>query len=560
MVLYSFTKKFFASNDGNKTENGSDTTMEKLGNESDKSKRNVNKFGDRISWGNHIYEIIDSDQNIFYRPYNHEKIDKLKKYKSNGKVLDCGCHIGRWIEVFRENGYDYTGIDQSYEALETVKKYKPNGKFVHSLLWNMSFNEEFDIAHFNAVLQHNKLKEQEKIIPKIYQALKTNGILIIAESTVNKETQTQRTYQGWIKFIEKHGFKFMESWHKNELGLEDNYLFIKTEKSIQILGDKNITKEISQKPLNKEIKKYEYLYNTEIMNNIENCKGNNLQQQNAANLMPSNGAIPRYSIILPTYNNPKYLKLCVLSIIENSYYKTHQLCVHVNGYDKETIDFLDDLKISYTLSQENIGIPDAVNMCVDRAIYDKVLGANDDCYFSKNWDYYLHQWEQELDNKFPYHIKIIGYRFCEPNHPTSFQPICEAGHSIDSFDINKFYDYIKIHSKHDIGNWMSNSLYPTKLLKMFRLSSEFNPKSYCDTDFIMSFIRYFNENKIPFLIFSVKDCCVYHFQGIATKKHQDIDNTAKFKKKWNMSYQDACNILHKEEKRSIELIKNLKDI
>ncbi len=190
----------------------------------------INKFGDGIDWENHVHEILNSNQTVFYdKNHCEEKINKIKKYKQSGKVLDCGCHIGRWIEVFRDNNYDYIGVDQSIEAIETAKRYKPNGKFVHSLLWDMSFDNEFDIVHTNAVLQHNILSEQEKILPKINRSLKINGILVITESTELKQTMTQRTYQGWITFVEKYGFKFMESWHKNPLGLEDNYLFIKTE-------------------------------------------------------------------------------------------------------------------------------------------------------------------------------------------------------------------------------------------------------------------------------------------------------------------------------------------
>jgi len=131
----------------------------------------------------------------------------------------------------------------------------------------MPFDNEFDIVHTNAVLQHNKLEEQEKILPKVNQALKHGGIFVIAESTVSKQTSTQRTYQGWITFIEKHGFSFMESWHKNELDLEDNYLFVKTktiektEKQSNILENKNVTKEdllqlLKHKTPKKEKEKY----------------------------------------------------------------------------------------------------------------------------------------------------------------------------------------------------------------------------------------------------------------------------------------------------------------
>jgi len=185
-------------------------------------------FGDEISWENHIQEILNSGNIIYYNSnYKPEKIKKLKEYKKNGKVLDCGCHIGRWINVFIKNGYDYTGIDQSSHAIKIAKIYQPNGKFIHSFLWEMNFKEEFDILFTNAVLQHNTLEEQNKILPKMYQALKSNGILYITESTVFEETNTQRTYNGWINFIENHGFKFMESFHKNNIDLEDNYIFIK---------------------------------------------------------------------------------------------------------------------------------------------------------------------------------------------------------------------------------------------------------------------------------------------------------------------------------------------
>ena len=145
-------------------------------------------------------------------------------------MLDCGCHIGRWINVFRENGYDYTGVDQSIRAIKTAMKYQPDGNFVNSLLWKMKFDEEFDIAFTNAVLQHNTLEEQNKILPKIYQSLKPDGILYITESTLHEGTNTQRTYQGWIDFIESHGFKFVESFLKNDIGINDNYIFKKISK------------------------------------------------------------------------------------------------------------------------------------------------------------------------------------------------------------------------------------------------------------------------------------------------------------------------------------------
>ncbi len=203
-----------------------------------------------------------------------EKMDKIKKYKQNGKVLDFGCNIGSWIELFKESGYDYTGVDNSTDALNKARNFKPNGKFIHSTLWNIPFNEEFDIVHTNKVLQLSTFEKQEKIMPKIYQSLKSDGVLVITENTVNEESITQRTYQGWITFIEKYGFKFKESWHKNEFGLEDSYIFLKIDNSQkqqsqytqQLLQNKNMTKE----NLTKLIKHKSYRENENITNPKEN--------------------------------------------------------------------------------------------------------------------------------------------------------------------------------------------------------------------------------------------------------------------------------------------------
>lgn len=188
----------------------------------------TSKFGDSISWENHVIEILNSGKPIHHSlQFNPEKINRIKKHKLSGKLLDCGCHIGRWIDVFTISGYDYTGVDQSEYALKIARIYRPKGKFIHSFLWDISFSNEFDIAHTNAVLQHNTLNEQEKIIPKIYEALKSDGILIISESTVKKQTKTQRTYEGWIEIMKSNNFKFIESWEPNNININESYIFKK---------------------------------------------------------------------------------------------------------------------------------------------------------------------------------------------------------------------------------------------------------------------------------------------------------------------------------------------
>lgn len=185
-------------------------------------------FGDGISWENHAVEVVTQQKQLFHK-YDPESelAQRLHKYKISGKLLDCGCNVGRWIDYFTAAGYEYMGVDQSQYAINVAKRLRPKGSFYCMFLWDMIFKEEFDVAVTNAVLQHNTHPEKKRIVPKIYDALKHGGIYYIAESTVLEETRTQLTHENWIRLMEEQGFKFLESWHRNELEIEDHYLFAK---------------------------------------------------------------------------------------------------------------------------------------------------------------------------------------------------------------------------------------------------------------------------------------------------------------------------------------------
>ena len=73
-----------------------------------------------------------------------------------------------------------------------------------------------------------------------------------------------------------------------------------------------------------------------------------------------------FSIIIPTLNNIEYLKLCINSIRKNSFYK-HEIVVHVNIGDDDTIDFLKELKIDYTFTKYNAGICEGMNKAAKKS-------------------------------------------------------------------------------------------------------------------------------------------------------------------------------------------------
>ena len=100
------------------------------------------------------------------------------------------------------------------------------------------------------------------------------------------------------------------------------------------------------------------------------------------------------SIIIPTFNNLNYLKICINSLRKNSKNK-HEIKLHINDGSDGTKDFADKEKISYTFSETNIGLCSSINKAAIDITSDFILYAHDDMYFCPGWDLAL---DKELEN------------------------------------------------------------------------------------------------------------------------------------------------------------------
>ena len=95
-----------------------------------------------------------------------------------------------------------------------------------------------------------------------------------------------------------------------------------------------------------------------------------------------------FSIIIPTLNNLKYLKLCIESINKNSKFN-HEIIPHVNIGSDGTIEYLKENNINFTFTKENSGICKGMNLAAKKSNYQYILYAHDDFYFCPNWDQIL---------------------------------------------------------------------------------------------------------------------------------------------------------------------------
>ena len=81
-----------------------------------------------------------------------------------------------------------------------------------------------------------------------------------------------------------------------------------------------------------------------------------------------------FSILIPTFNNLDYLKLCIKSLKTNSYFNNQIIC-HVNVGDDGTLEYLDKNKIEYSYTNYNAGICEGINKAAKHATYEYYLYA-----------------------------------------------------------------------------------------------------------------------------------------------------------------------------------------
>ncbi len=100
------------------------------------------------------------------------------------------------------------------------------------------------------------------------------------------------------------------------------------------------------------------------------------QQQSAGN---------KFSILIPTWNNLPYLKLCIHSIQKNSAYN-HQIIIHINEGTDGSLEWVKKSGYSYTYSEQNIGVCWSMNAMRSLALADYLVFMNDDMYVCPGWD------------------------------------------------------------------------------------------------------------------------------------------------------------------------------
>ena len=234
-----------------------------------------------------------------------------------------------------------------------------------------------------------------------------------------------------------------------------------------------------------------------------------------------------FSIIIPTFNNLEYLKLCLNSIEKNSNF-LHEIILHINDGSDGTLKYAKESKLKFTHSTDNLGLCSAINLAAKLSTTNYILYAHDDMYFCPKWDDYL---IKEI-NFIKHENFYLSGTMIEPN---SGHIKLDCGYDYKNFDETKLLTEFNNTSFFDHqGSHFAPHLVTKKIWnKVGGFSEEFNPGIGSDPDFNMKLwelnIRIFK---------GINRFRVYHFSSITTRKKKGVvqnKGDITFLKKWGIT-------------------------
>ena len=231
-----------------------------------------------------------------------------------------------------------------------------------------------------------------------------------------------------------------------------------------------------------------------------------------------------FSIIIPTFNNLQYLKLCLKSLKKNSNYK-HDIIIFINEGNDGTLTYAKDNNLKFLHSNINKGVCFAYNESAKIAKNKYLVLAHDDMYFCPRWD-----------NIFLDELKKIQIEdfFISGTMVQNFKSYIylDCGNSHNNFNEEKLLKELpKIKFNDYQGSHWQPSLVPLSTWnKVGGFSMEFSPGLGSDPDFNMKLWN------IGVRIFKgLGNCRVYHFSSISLRKKAWNNGSKTFLLKWGIS-------------------------
>jgi 2-polyprenyl-3-methyl-5-hydroxy-6-metoxy-1,4-benzoquinol methylase len=155
-------------------------------------------------------EIIDAYDGVVDQRYEEERSGRIEtftrdlmaveRHERGGRLLDVGCHLGLFLDVARERGWETTGVEPSRWSVERARERGQDVR--HGTLDTIHFAEEsFDVVTMWDVAEH--LTDPLAELKRIHSLLRPDGLLAL--STMNVDALFPRIVgRRWPWYMQMH--------------------------------------------------------------------------------------------------------------------------------------------------------------------------------------------------------------------------------------------------------------------------------------------------------------------------------------------------------------------
>jgi SAM-dependent methyltransferase len=110
----------------------------------------------------------------------------FRKYLSgDGRVLEAGCGLGRWVFYLKRMGYDVSGIEFSRTALDAIRAFDANAPIGFGDVLKLDYPDN----HFKSLISLGVVEHFEegprKALRESIRVLENGGLLLITVPTLN---------------------------------------------------------------------------------------------------------------------------------------------------------------------------------------------------------------------------------------------------------------------------------------------------------------------------------------------------------------------------------------
>ncbi|HEY4487073.1 MAG TPA: class I SAM-dependent methyltransferase [Candidatus Paceibacterota bacterium] len=144
-------------------------------------------------------------------------LELFGKHTLGKKVLDVGCGWGRYVHGFLGLGFEYYGIDLSFEMVKAAQEKNPDISFTQMSFRNLTFKDaSFDALWCCCSLSYEPKRNLKNVLCELRRFLQPDGLLLVVLHDYHaseEETSTSGEEIGRGHFSLWHPEEFAEELH-----------------------------------------------------------------------------------------------------------------------------------------------------------------------------------------------------------------------------------------------------------------------------------------------------------------------------------------------------------